>query len=76
MIKGLVYLTHKERLSELGLFSPGKRSPGGLIYMYKYVMGGNEGEGARLFSVVPSDWTTGNGHKLKHMTPQVLTTDI
>lgn len=35
--------------------------------MYKYMMGRNEQEGARLFSVVPTDKTGGNGHKLKHM---------
>ena len=34
--------------------------------MYKYLTGGNEDEGARLFSVMPSDKTRGNGHKLKH----------
>lgn len=33
--------------------------------MYKYMMGRNEQEGARLFSVVPTDKTGGNGHKFK-----------
>jgi len=29
-------------------------------------MGGNEGKGARLFSVVPSDRTKDSGFKMKH----------
>lgn len=40
---------------------------GDLIHMDKYLMGGKEGEGARLFSVVPRNRVEGNSHKLKHM---------
>jgi len=62
MMRGLEHLSYEERLREVGLFSLKKsRLRGDLINAYKHL----QDDGAKLFSVVPSNRSRGKRHKLK-----------
>ena len=72
MMRGLEHLSCKEGLRELRLFSLQKRRlRGDHMNAYKYLKAGYQEDGARLFSVVPSNRTRGNRHKWKHRKFQV-----
>lgn len=65
LIKGFEHSSHEERLREMGLFSLDKRKLSGILFMWINTWWGNYEDGAKLFSVAPSNRTRVNEHKLK-----------
>ncbi|KFV97326.1 hypothetical protein N326_09264 [Eurypyga helias] len=71
MLRGLEYLSYRERLRELGLFSLEKRRlQGDLIAVFQYLKGDYKEAGGQLFTRACSNRTRGNrtrgnGYKLK-----------
>jgi len=62
MVRGLEHLSYEERLRELGLLRLEKtRLRGDLRNASKYLQGGCQEDGARLFPVAPSDRTRATG---------------
>jgi len=62
MVEGLEHLSAERA----GTVQPGEGSGLTLTNVYKYLVEKEEDNGARLFSVVPSNGTRGKGHKWKH----------
>lgn len=66
-IQEVEHLPYTEKLRVLGLCSlERKKVRGDLTCVYKYLVGSDEEEAPRLFSVMPMGQTRGNGHKSKN----------
>lgn len=63
IVKGQEHLTHRERLTELGLFSLAKRLRGSVIVVDIYLTGSFKSDRANLLSVVLACVT--RGHRLQ-----------
>lgn len=73
LIKRLECPSYKERLRDLGKVSLEKRRlRKNLISAFKYLKGGCQQGGIRLFSVVPGKRTRGSGLKLKHRKKKLI----
>jgi len=67
MTKRHMQLTYEEKMRRLGQFSQKKRRlSGDFIDVYEYLKGGSKEDETRLFSVMPSNRTRGNGCKVEH----------
>ena len=65
MVRGLKYLSYEERLRDLGPLSL-EKTERALITVDKYLKRSSQMDRAGIFSVVCSNRTRGNGHKLKY----------
>ena len=67
MMRGLEHLSYKERPSDLGQFSLEERElRGDPFNAFKYLMDRSQADEDRVFSVVHSDRTRGNGQRVEH----------
>ena len=65
MIQGLS-ISPGGKFEKFGILHSGKDLRGDLITVYKYIKCGSQVDGARLFSVMCSSRTRGNGNQQEH----------